>query len=173
MHANELHASAVLYARLREELATAYGLEADDEVLEDTLEGATDLKEVIIRAIREAKRAEAMAEAMGEIIKANQERKARHTRSGEAIRAAVAKAMQDAGLSKITAPDMTISQSWRKSAPNVIEPDELPEWARVEKIVFKPDLDAIKEAFAEDQAGFSCPGVVITNAQPVLTVRTR
>ena len=43
MRTDELHASAVLYARLREELATAYGLDADDEALSDTLEGASDL----------------------------------------------------------------------------------------------------------------------------------
>jgi hypothetical protein len=173
MHQNELSAAATAYARLKDDLIAATGMDDGDECLIDTLEGETDLNEVIIRAIREAKRSEAMADAMGEIIKANQERKARHARSGEAIRAAVAKAMQDAGLTKITAPDLTISQSWRKSAPKVIEPDELPEWARVEKIVFKPDLDAIKEAFSEDPTGFACPGVIVTNAQPVLTVRSK
>jgi hypothetical protein len=81
--------------------------------------------------------------------------------------------MQEAGLPKITAPDLTISQRLGKPVPKIIDADLLPDWARVEKIVMTPDRDAIKQAYAEDPQGFSCPGVIIPNVEPVLTVRSK
>jgi hypothetical protein len=171
MRTDELHASAVLYSRLREELATAYGLEADDEFLTGSLEGASDLNEIIIRALREAREAKAMAAAMVEIIDANERRRQRFLDKRERIRAAVARAMADAGLKKVPAPDMTISVRAGKVAPKIVDAEALPEWARIEKRTWAPDRDAIKQAYEEDPAGFSCPGVIIPNAEPVLTVR--
>ena len=171
MQPNELHASAVLYARLRNEIAEAYGLHDEDEALADTLEGATDLQEIIVRAAREARQAKAMAEAIVSIVKDNEARRERYLEKAERIREAIARAMQEAGLPKITAPDMTLSMSVRKPAPKVVDADALPEWAKIEKTVFTPDRDAIKQAYEEDPQGFSCPGVIITNAEPILTAR--
>ncbi|MBV8473951.1 MAG: hypothetical protein JO107_02825, partial [Hyphomicrobiales bacterium] len=76
-----LYDRAFAYAVLRDALMKQYDLDAEDETLLDTLEGATDLHEALARAAREAQRREAMADAMGAIIKDNQERKARHVRA--------------------------------------------------------------------------------------------
>lgn len=173
MRTDELRSQANAYAILKDQLIAATGLDADDECLADTLEGLSDLNEIIIRAAREAKQAEAMAEAMKAVIAENNERKQRFTAKGEKIRAAIAHAMADAGLPKIAAPDLTISQRAGKVAPKIVDADALPDWAKVEKIVMSPDRDAIKQAFEEDPAGFSCPGVIIPNAEPVLTIRSR
>lgn len=173
MRTEELRSEATAYARLKVELIDATGLSDDDECLTDTLDGLTDLNEIIIRAAREAKDAEAMAEAMKSIIAENSERCQRFKTKAAKIRHAIAFAMQDAGLPKITAPDLTISQRAGRIAPKIIDADALPEWAKVEKIVMTPDRDAIKQAFEEDPAGFSCPGVIIPNAEPVLTIRSR
>ncbi len=173
MRTDELHTSAVLYARLREEIAEAYELDANDEVFADTLDGATDLQEIIVRAVREAKQAEAYANAIKAVIFENNERRQRFLTKADKIRDAVARAMADAGLPKITAPDMTLSMSVRKPAPKVVDADALPEWAKIEKTVFTPDRDAIKDAYADDPQGFACPGVIVTNGAPVLTIRSK
>ena len=173
MRTDELRASAHDYARQREALIAATGLDEDDDCLKDTLEGITDLDELIVRAIREAKQAEAYAEGIKAIIAENGERRQRLLAKVEKIRGAVALAMQDAGLNKIAAADVTLSLRMSKPAPKVIDPDALPAWAKVEKITFAPDRDAIKQAFEEDPQGFSVPGVVITNAAPILTIRSK
>ncbi len=173
MRIDELRTSAVDYARQREALIAATGLDEDDECLRDTLEGATDLQDLLARAIREAKTSEAFADGLKAIIAENGERRQRLLNRVEKIRAAVALAMQDAGLNKITAADLTLSFRLSKPAPKVIDPDALPAWAKVEKITFAPDRDAIKQAFEEDPQGFSVPGVVITNAAPILTIRSK
>ena len=173
MRTDELRSSAADYARQRAALIEATGLDAEDECLADTLEGVTNLDELIVRAAREAKESEAMAEAIKTIIADNSERRARFLAKAEKIRAAIAHAMQDAGLPKITAPDMTISQRISKPAPKVIDADALPEWAKIDKVVWSPNRDAIKQAFEEDPAGFSCPGVIIPNVEPILTIRSK
>jgi hypothetical protein len=81
--------------------------------------------------------------------------------------------MQEAGLPKIMAPDMTISQRIPRPSPKIIDPAELPKWATKTTTTTKPDLAAIKQAFEEDPAGFSCAGVIIPNVEPVLTVRSK
>ena len=173
MRTDELRSSAADYALQRAALIEATGLDAEDECLADTLEGVTNLDELIVRAAREAKESEAMAEAIKTIIADNSERRARFLAKAEKIRAAIAHAMQDAGLPKITAPDMTISQRISKPAPKVIDADALPEWAKIDKVVWSPNRDAIKQAFEEDPAGFSCPGVIIPNVEPIITIRSK
>jgi hypothetical protein len=173
MRTDELRSQANAYAALKDHLIAVTGLDADDDCLADTLEGLSDLNEIIIRAAREAKEAEAMADAVKAIMAENSERRQRFLTKADRIRAAIAHAMQDAGLPKITAPDMTISQRAGKVAPKIVDADALPDWAKVEKIVVSPDRDAIREAFDEDPAGFSCPGVIVPNAEPVLTVRMK
>ena len=169
----ELRTAGVEYARQREALIAATGMDDDDECLRDTLEGITDLDELIVRAIREANRAKAMANAMTKIIKDNETRRERFLAKVEKIREAVALAMSDAGLNKIAAADVTLSLRRSKPVPKIIDADALPAWARFEKIVQSPNLNAIKDAYADDPAGFSVPGVVITNAAPILTIRSK
>lgn len=170
MRVDELRSSATDYARQRDELIAATGMDVDDECLIDTLQGITNLDELIVRAAREAKYAEAMAEAVKAIISENQERRQRLSDKADKIRAAIARAMQDAGLPKIIAPDLTLSISRRKPAPKVVDVDALPAWAMKMVTTSAIDRDAIKEAFEEDPQGFSCPGCVVTNGEPVLRI---
>lgn len=169
-----LNLEAQAYAALREKLIADFNLnEEDDDVLNDTMDGCSSLHDMIAAAIREAQEVEAMTEALSTIIKANQERKKRLEDRRERIRAAVAQAMATAGMSKLPLPDLTISQRMSKPAPKVIDVDALPAWAKIDKITYTADRDAIKQAYESDPEGFSVPGVVITNAAPVLTVRTK
>lgn len=160
------------YLDIKAKLIEQYDLAEDDEALADTLEGATDLHDLLLKVAREARRREAMADATAEIMKENAERKARHQRAADGLREAISHALAEAGLKKVEGPDLTLT--WRLGSPNVEIVDEaaLPAWATATKTV--PDKKAIKEAFSRwPEQEFNCPGVVITNPKPVLTIRGR
>ena len=164
----ELRRSAADHATLRERLKDIYRLSDDDEALSDTLDGESDFKEIAVRALREAKASEAMADGMAAVIEDNKARKARLQLRAERIRAAVADAMIEAGEAKITAPDMTVSVRFGKRKVEIAgEPTA--EYL-VQKTTFSPN----KEKIAEDLAnGKTLPFAYLGNAAPVITVRSR
>lgn len=166
MDTKRLTGSARQYAEIKDALKSAYGLDDDDAALLDTLEGETDLQELIATALREAKRREAMSDAMRAIIADGQARKARHDHAADVIRAAVACAMQDAGLKKLELPDMTITMRAASPSVTVVNDAALPDWAwRIKRELDRP---AIKARAAE-----LGDAVVMSNGAPSLTIRTK
>lgn len=166
-----LNSEARAFAELKAKIAEAFDLDENDEAVLDTVEGQSTLHEMILASIRYAKRREAMADAMSAIIKDNQERKGRHERAAEAIRAAVTQAMQEAGVPKVEAADITITQRRSKPKPVVVDETQLPAWAITYKAV--PNRKAIESHFEVDGADFECPGVVIANGEGGIIVRTK
>lgn len=166
-----LSSEARAFSELKSKIAEAFGLEEDDDAVLDTVEGQSSLHEMILASIRYAKRREAMADAMQEIIKDNQARKTRHERAAEAIRVAVAQAMQEAGVPKVEAADITITQRRSKPKPVIVDETQLPAWAITYKPV--PNRKAIESHFEVDGADFECPGVVIANGDAGIIVRTK
>lgn len=175
MHPDELTHEVRVYNQLKEQLKAAFDLEDDDQTLLDTLEGESDLETVIIRAMREAREAKAMADAMKIIIATNRARQKRHEDRAERIRGAVAHAMEESNKRSIKCPDMTISERMSEAAPKVTDPAQLPKWATTEEsvVVTSVNLAAIKAAYEADPAGFTCPGVAISDPKPILTVRAK
>lgn len=171
MQHNPLSLEARAFADLKAKLAEAFGLEEDDEAVIDTAEGASTLPEMILSSIRYAKKREAYAEAVGTIIADNRRRQQRHERAAEAIRVAVAQAMQEAGLPKVEAPDISITQRKAKPSPAIVDEVLLPDWATKTKTL--PDKTAINARYAADPDNFECPGVVITNGEVGITVKTK
>jgi hypothetical protein len=170
---DELSAAAIAYARLKDDLIAATGMAEDDECLSDTLDGEIDLNEVIIRAMREAKRAEVMAKAMDAIIADNKTRKDRYKKTNESIRKAIAKAMKAATIPRIRAADLTISPTTKFGGPRIANEDILPAWAKSEETVFVPNVKAILEAYELSPSDFTCPGVEIVPDEPSISVRAR
>lgn len=108
---------ANIVAELQDRLAEAR--EDDADFLAEQLACAgDDLEGACLAALREARLAEAMAEGVKQIEADNRTRRQRLERRVETIRANVAWAMQEAGLPKITAPDLTVS--WRMGKPPLI-----------------------------------------------------
>lgn len=173
MH-DRLDDKARAYVYLRDALAKQYGLDNDDEVLTDTLEGETDLNETLIRAAREAQRRAAMADAIGSIIKDNQARKKRHEGASEAIRDAVAEAMETAGLKKVEAPDMTLT--FRALKPSLEVTDEqiaMDSFGKTKRVL---DKAAANDAFKRSQERgetFDFPGFSFSNGGAAVTIRTK
>mgnify|MGYP003349672908 CR=1 FL=1 len=147
MNATALTTSVMIYTALKAQIMEQFALQEDDETLIDTLEGATDLHEVIAALAREADRAEEFSEAIKLIMDQNKERKDRFERKADKLRSVILWAMQEANLPKVQAPDLTISL--RKNPPSLatsIEPQDAPEIYRKEKTTYTFDKARIKMA---------------------------
>lgn len=173
MQHKPLSLEARAFADLRAKLAEAFGLEEDDESIVDTAEGASTLPEMILSSIRHAQRREAYAESIGPIIADNRRRQQRHQAAAHNIRVAVAQAMQEAGLPKVEAADISITQRRAKPSPAIVDEALLPEWATKTKVSVSGDKAAINARYAADPDNFECPGCVITNGEVSITVRTK
>lgn len=147
-------------------------IEADAETVEAAEQAALSLEDACIKALREAQEAEDFAKAISGRMEELAARKARLMARKERIRGAVSWAMQEAGLPKITAPDMTLS--WRMGkAPVVITGDAnaMPLGSPFvkTKIEYSFDKKAIGERLA---AGDALDFAHLGNPAPVLTVRS-
>jgi hypothetical protein len=149
-----------------EALTEAYPELADDTALfADTLEGETDVMDVLRHLVRQANETKAIAKGLGEYKNALGERKARLDRRVESIRALMLNVMDVAGLQKAKLPEATLSVSAGRPSLVVDDPARLPD--RYVKIERKPDLAAIKEAGIDADI----PGTHVSNGAPSLTVR--
>jgi hypothetical protein len=142
-----------------------------DDLVLDAIEGETRLNELAASLIREALLTEKMAEACSARINEIASRKERLIRRADSLRAAVGRAMDEAGVPKITAPDVTISYRQGSIRPYVEDENQLPdEFVRV-KIERRPDLRKIGDFIGD--TGRAIPGVVLRNGAPTLTARTK
>lgn len=155
------------YAQVREMLVANF---PDDDLsdLLDTLDGETELPDVIARMIRDAREAGEFEEAIGRIAKELGERKARFGRRKEKMREGALALMTAADMPKLERPDFTASLG--KSRPAVVIDDEeaLPDDYFVVKAT--PDRTRIAEQL---KAGVDVPGARMSEPMPSLTVRVR
>lgn len=160
--------SKVLYLRVRERLAEEYP-ELDEETLADTIEGLTDLNEVLAAVVRSALGDEALAEGLRGRIGDMQGRLARLEDRAARLRQIVREVMTEADLKKITAPDFTVSL--RPGSPALVVTDE----AAIPKhywVAREPRLDR-QGLHAELKRGSVIAGANLSNPEPVLSVRVK
>src|SRR4051812_7024360 len=103
-----LNREVAFFTELRRRLVEA-DPDIDERTLVDTLEGATDLQEVIAMVLRSALEDEAIAKALRARIDEMRQRLTRIESSAEAKREAALNAMEQADMIKFTAPDFTVS----------------------------------------------------------------
>ncbi len=141
----------------------------DEATLADTVEGVTNLNEVLAAVVRSALIEEAMAEGLKGHISALQDRLERLLRRAAARREIVREAMLDVNLKKVTAPDFTLTL--RAGSPGVVVMDEntIPEgyWEARE-----PRLDRSR-LLTDLKYGVVVDGAMLSNPEPVLAVRIR
>jgi Gp157 protein len=157
-----------LYQVLRDRLAQEFP-ETDDETIRDTLEGITNLHEMIAAVIRSALVDEALHAGLCCRMDDMKERLSRlETRAGKKRELAL-HAMSEVGLSKLEQPDFTActragSPSLLVVAEQTIPPDYwLPQ---------PPKLDR-QGLLGELKRGASIPGAELSNPKPILMVRTK
>ena len=168
MNATPLPIETAKYLQLKEWLTRIYPL-ADEETLLDTLEGITDLHEMIAAVIRSALVDEALRIGLRSRLDDMKERLSRLELRASKKRELVLEAMTEAGLSKLEQPDFTASARAGSPALVVIAEDRVPEayW-----LPQPPKLDR-QAILGELKRGIEIPGAEMSNPKPVLSVRTK
>src|SRR5262245_3337961 len=168
MSAPTLKCELQLYHRRRELLLERIP-EIDDETVRDTLEGITDLHEMIAAVIRSALVDEALQTGLRTRLDEMKQRLVRLEDRGTKKRQLALEAMNEAGLKKLEQPDFTASARVGSPALVIVAEDKVPDayWLpQPPKLDRQAILGALKH-------GAEIPGAQLSNPQPVLMVRTR
>lgn len=164
----DLSHSVSTYRTIRNQIV-ALEADLDEETLADTLEGLTDLHEVIAAVVRAAVVDEALAEGLKGHVQLLKERGQRLSGRAAARRRIARDAMLEVELKKVTAPDFTVSL--RPAPPRAIIIDETavpydflkPQPPKLDK---QSILDALKH-------GVAVPGATLSNRESILSVRVK
>jgi hypothetical protein len=144
------------------------GLEVDEQLKLSTLEGETELNEVVSLLLGLNEDDEGMVEQIKAQIATRRERIARLEGRIEARKNAIVSLMDCAQLTKLPLPEATLSIRTLQPRTKIVDEDAVPQAFKV--AVFKPDKDAIDAAI---ERGETIPGVVLTNGGASLTVRRK
>ena len=143
--------------------------ELDERTLGDTVEGLTDLHEIIAAIVRGALEDEALASGLKERIGVMQGRMDRLAERAGKRRKIARDVMLDCAIQKVVAPDLTVST--RSGSPALVVTDEgiIPAdfWeSRDPRLNRQSLLCALKQ-------GATIAGAALSNPEPVLSVRTK
>jgi hypothetical protein len=156
------------YSCLREWLLERFP-DIDDQTIRDTLEGITDLHEMIAAVIRSALVDEALSTGLQKRLEDMRERLSRLEERGAKKRQLALEAMDEVGLNKLQQPDFTAST--RPGSPSLVVMAEgdvpSPYW-----VPQPPKIDR-QALLGELKRGAEIPGVQLNNPKPVLVVRTK
>jgi hypothetical protein len=141
----------------------------DEQTLADTVEGLTDLHEIVTAIIRSALTDEALVTGLKCRIADMQGRLDRLQDRASKRRQIAKDVMVELDLKKITAPDFTVSI--RPGTPALLVLDE----AAVPSIYWEPREPRLnrQELLSELKEGAEIEGVALSNPEPVLSVRTK
>ena len=156
------------YQLLKERLLSGLP-DVDEETVRDTLEGITDLHEMIAAIIRSALVDEALQAGLRTRIEDMRQRLTRLEDRGAKKRQLALETMCEVGLKKLEQPDFTASA--RAGVPSLIIMSEglVPEPYWVPQ---PPKLDR-QALLADLKRGAEIPGTQLSNPQPTLAVRTK
>ena len=160
--------AAITYSTLRDRLR-AEDSQIDDQTLADTVEGLTDLHEILTAIIRAALADQALANGLEGRIAEMQARRDRFQDRATKRRQIAKDVMVELDLKKLAAPDFTASI--RPGMPALMVIDE----AAVPSIYWEPREPRLdRQGLANDlKQGAEITGVALSNPEPVLSVRTK
>jgi hypothetical protein len=164
----QLKSELIRYQGTKERLLAAWP-EIDCETLRDTLEGITDLHEIIAAVIRSALVDEALHAGLRFRVNDMKERLSRLELRASKKRELALEAMTEVGLSKLEQPDFTASARAGSPALVVVSPERIPPAYWVPQ---PPKLDR-QAILGELKRGVEVPGTEMSNPKPVLSVRTK
>jgi hypothetical protein len=160
--------AATTYRTLRDRIR-AQDPQIDEQTLADTVEGLTDLHEILQAVIRAALADEALARGLKCRISDMQCRLDRLEDRASKRRQIAKDVMVELDLKKITAPDFSASLRPGMPALMVLNEDAVP------SIYWQPGEPRLKrQVLASDlKEGAEIAGATLSNPEPVLSVRTR
>jgi hypothetical protein len=141
----------------------------DERTLADTVEGLTDLHEILEAVLRSALQDEALASGLKGRIAEMEDRLARLQDRASKRRQIAKDVMVELDLNKLTTPDFTASI--RPGTPALMVIDE----AAVPSIYWEPREPKLnRQGLAADlKQGAEVAGATLSNPEPVLSVRTK
>ena len=165
---NQLAFSAIQYRTLRDRIR-AEDPSIDEQTLADTVEGLTDLHEIVEALLRSALADEALANGLKGRIAEMEDRLGRLQDRASKRRQIAKDVMVELDIKKITAPDFTASI--RAGTPSLMVIDE----KAVPSIYWEPRDPRLNRQglLADLKQGTEITGVSLSNPEPVLSVRTK
>jgi hypothetical protein len=156
------------YRAVRERLQTE-DPQIDEQCLADTVEGLSDLPEILTAILRAALTDEALADGLKRRIAEMEDRLGRLKDRAAKRRQIVKETMVTLDLKKLTAPDFTASI--RAGMPSLLVLDE----EAVPSLYWEPGQPRLKrqDLLNDLKQGAEISGTVLSNPEPVLSVRTR
>jgi Gp157 protein len=165
---NQLAFAAAQHVLVRERIRTL-DPHLDEQTLADTLEGLTDLHEILAAVARAAVTDEAMASGLGGRIEVMQKRLDRLQYRAGKRREIVRDVMIECQIKNVTAPDLSLSL--RPGTPSLVVTDE----GSIPAEFWEPQRPRLNRQglLALLKVGDGVSGVQLSNPQPVLIVRTK
>ena len=163
-----LEFAAITYRAVLERIRTE-DPNIDEQTLADTVEGLTNLTDIVAAVVRSALADEALAEGLKTHMGAMQERIERFQDRAAKRRQIAKEAMLQAELKKVTAPDLTISIRPGMPALEVLNESVIPD------VYWQPGTPHLNRQalLSELKGGSEIEGVALTTPEPVLSVRVR
>ena len=163
-----LEFAAIAYRTIRDRIRVE-DPQIDERTLADTVEGLTDLHEIVAAIVRAALADEALASGLNGRIGEMRDRFERLQDCAAKRRQIAKEVMIELDIKKITAPDFTVSI--RPGMPSLLVLDE----AAVPSIYWQPVPPKLnrQELLTELKQGAEITGVTLSNPEPTLSVRTR
>ena len=160
--------ASATYRAIRDRIK-AQDPQIDEQTLADTVEGLTDLHEIVQAVIRSALADEALARGLKCRISDMQGRLDRLEDRASKRRQIAKDVMVELDLKKLNAPDFTASI--REGIPSLMVLDE----EAVPSIYWQPSEPRLnrQELAYELKQGAEIAGVALSDPEPVLSVRTR
>jgi hypothetical protein len=165
---DQLSFATTTYRAIRDRIRTQ-DPQIDEQTLADTVEGLTDLHEIVQAVIRAALADEALARGLKCRISDMQGRLDRLEERASKRRQIAKDVMVELDLKKLNAPDFTASIREGIPALMVLNEDAVP------SIYWQPSEPRLKrqELAYELKQGAEIAGAALSNPEPVLSVRVR
>ena len=168
MHLPALNRELSHHQYLRERLEAEFP-EADEETLRDTLEGITNLTDMLAEVLRSQLDDQALVAALKARIGDMQARAGRIEERARKKRELVTSVMERADLKKLMEPDFTVSLRPTRPPMAVVDEEAVPkEFWRPQAP--KLDRQGLISALA---AGRDIPGAILGNPPMTISVRTK
>ena len=163
-----LNFAATIYVAIRDRIR-AQDPHLDEQTLADTVEGLTDVHEILAAIVRAALADEALTTGLKCRVADMQGRLDRLKDRAAKRRQIVKDTMVELDLKKLTAPDFTASIRDGMPALVVLNEDAVP------KTYWEPGEPRLRrQALAFDlKEGAEVAGATLSNPEPILSVRTR
>jgi hypothetical protein len=160
--------AAISYRAIRDRIR-ADDPQIDEQTLADTVEGLTDLHDILTAIIRAALADEALAAGLKGRIGEMQGRLERLQERASKRRQIAKDVMLELDIRKITAPDFSVSIRPGLPALQVLDEGAVP------SIYWQPSAPRLKrqELLSELKTGAEIEGVALSNPEPVLSVRIK